>query len=378
MHVAVVTTSFPDATPGSEAAGGFVADFVARLADHVEVTVVAAASSDDRACEGSVDVRRFAVPRLPLSLLRPLDPRDWSAIIGTIQRGNRAVQELVTERRPDHILALWALPSGYWADGATRRAGIPYSIWALGSDIWGLGSVPVVRGVLRRVLQGASHCFADGLQLAQDVESISGRGCNFMASSRQLQDPGAGRAATSAPYRLAFLGRWHPNKGIDLLLDALESLDDADWQRIESLRICGGGPLQDEVLQRAARLASAGKPVETGGYLDRDAASELISWADYLLLPSRIESIPVIFSDTVQLGTPLIATPVGDLPRLFDQHRVGVLADDASAAGIASALRTALAGNAQDFTGSLASVAAKFDVAQVAREFAATLESGND
>ncbi len=378
MHVAVVTTSYPDATPGSEAAGGFVADFVARLADHVEVTVVAAASRDHRSREGSVDVNRFAAPRLPLSLLRPLDPRDWSAIFGTIRSGHRALQQLVAERRPDHVLALWALPSGYWAAAAMREAGVPYSVWALGSDIWGLGRLPIVRGVLRRVLREASHCFADGLQLAQDVESISGRSCGFMASSRQLQNPGAGRAATSAPYRLAFLGRWHPNKGIDLLLEALKSLDDADWALIESVRIFGGGPLQDHVQHCAARLSGAGRPVETGGYLDRDAASELISWADYLLLPSRIESIPVIFSDAVQLGTPLIATPVGDLPRLFDQHRVGLLASDTSAAGIAGALRAALAGNAQEFTGSLASVAAKFDVAEVARECAATLVPASD
>ncbi len=378
MHVAVVTTSYPDATPGSEAAGGFVADFVARLADHVQVTVVAAASRDDATREGKVDVRRFAVPRLPLSLLRPHDPRDWPAIVRSIRCGHKALQDLVAERRPDHVLALWALPSGYWAAAAMRKAGVPYSIWALGSDIWGLGRVPVVRGVLRRVLRNASHCFADGLQLAQDVEAISGRSCEFMASSRQLHDPGVGRVATSAPYRLAFLGRWHPNKGVDLLLEALESFDDADWARIESLRICGGGPLEDEVLRRAAQLAAAGRPVEAGGYLDRAAAAELIAWADYLLLPSRIESIPVIFSDAVQLGTPLVATPVGDLPRLFDQHRVGVLAEDASVAGIAGALRTALAGNAQEFTRSLAEVSAIFDVAAVARECAATLVAGND
>ncbi len=48
--------------------------------------------------------------------------------------------------------------------------------------------------------------------------------------------------ALRAPYRLAFLGRWHPNKGTDLLLDALHQLRDEDWHRIEAVRIAGGAP----------------------------------------------------------------------------------------------------------------------------------------
>jgi glycosyltransferase involved in cell wall biosynthesis len=117
-------------------------------------------------------------------------------------------------------------------------------------------------------------------------------------------------------------------------------------------------------------LQDLGRPVDVGGYLGADAATELITWADYLVLPSRVESIPVIFSDAAQLRRPLVATPVGDLPRLFAQQEFGVLAQEASAAGISAAIGTALAMPASGFSAQLDVLARHFDIAVVAGEFA--------
>ena len=116
MHVAVVTTSYPDTQSGSEAAGGFVADFVQGLAQHVRVTVIAATAGDSSSrTEGSVNVCRFAVRQWPLSLLKPYNPAHWWPIYSTLRDGGRALRDVVTADRPDYILALWALPSGHWA-----------------------------------------------------------------------------------------------------------------------------------------------------------------------------------------------------------------------------------------------------------------------
>ena len=368
-HVVLVTTSYPDGSPGSEAAGSFVADFAAELARLARVTVLAASRADSTQRDGGLTVRRFEVPRLPLSLLRPANPAHWPAIARSLRAGGRALDELVARDRPDHVLALWALPSGYWAMRSAQRHGVPYSVWALGSDIWSLARIPVVRGVLRRVLARADARYADGLALAADVEAVGGRRCRFLASSRRLPPAAAGSRAPGPPYRLAFLGRWHVNKGTDLLLEALGELRDEDWQRIRELRLCGGGPLADVVQAGVARLAEAGRPVTLGGYLDRQAAADLLGWADFLLVPSRIESIPVIFSDALQLGTPLVATPVGDLPALFGEEPVGILAADVSARAYADALRRALDASPADFEQGLARMRERFDPARSAASF---------
>jgi glycosyltransferase involved in cell wall biosynthesis len=254
-----------------------------------------------------------------------------------------------------------------------KQYGIPYGIWALGSDIWGLGQIPVLRSYLKRVLADAEHRYADGLQLGSDVEQLSGASCDFLPSARRLRVEHSRDPADKPPYRLAFLGRWHPNKGVDIFLEALLRLTDDDWAKISEVRIRGGGPLEAKVYGIVAKLQDQGRPVDLGGYLDADAAAELITWTDYLVLPSRLESIPVIFSDAAQLGRPLIATPVGDLPRLFDRQEFGVLAQEASAAAIAAAIGKALAMPASRFSAQLDALARQFDITVVAGEFARRL-----
>ena len=359
---------------GAAAAGTFVHDFAHALSAVARVTVVAPGDTARVSQERQVRVRRFAVPLQPLSLLSPVNPTHWPAIVATLRAGGQAVRQACAETPVAHIFALWALPSGYWALQASRRFGVPYSIWALGSDIWTLGKIPLVRGMLRRVLRDAVHRYADGLALKDDVERIGGKPCAFLPSCRALADGRAKTLRDRPPYRLAFLGRWHPNKGIDLLAQTLEHLGEEDWQRIEAVRIHGGGPLEHPVQARIAPLATAGRPVAVGGYLDREGARDLLAWADYVLIPSRIESIPVIFSDAMQMRCPVIAMPVGDLPRLLAAHRCGVLAPTVTAAGFAQALRQALTAAPTDFAAGLDTAASAFDVAAAARDLAALLE----
>ena len=374
MHVVIVTTSYPDSKSGSEAAGGFVSDFAQQLAKHERVSVVAAtANAPSVRIEGSVEVHRFSVRRWPLSLLRPYHPADWWPILQALRSGHRALENVAAAGRPDYIFALWALPSGHWARAVGKKYGIPYGIWALGSDIWGLGKVPILRRYLRAVLERARHRYADGLQLGSDVEKISGLPCEFLPSTRDLPKHEVRTVSTSHPYRIAFLGRWHPNKGVDIFLESLRLLSPEDWGQIAEVRIHGGGPLEVDVHRMVDALKALGHPVNVGGYLDTAEATELIAWSDYLMLPSRVESIPVIFSDAAQLGRPLVATPVGDLPRLFAQHEFGILADGTEAEEFANALRRAIATQPSRFRADLAAIAGEFDIAAIAARFAGQL-----
>jgi len=369
MHVVLVTTSYPESSSGSEAAGGFVADFAHELAKHAKVTVIAATAGPSSVrTEGSLSVHRFSVGRWPLSLLRPYHPADWWPIYATLRDGLSTLDDVVQSNRPDYILALWALPSGHWARAMLRKYDIPYGIWALGSDIWSLGRVPVLRSYLRSTLRRADRCFADGLKLADDVKELSGRPCEFLPSSRLIAHNEPPDVADTPPYRLAFLGRWHHNKGIDILMDALTLLSDEDWSKISEFRIHGGGPLDAQVHKAASKLRKLGRPVEVGGYLDKQAAAELIVWADYMTLPSRIESIPVIFSDAAQMRRPVIAMPVGDLSRLIEQHGCGILASSVSRTSFASACSEALSTNARRFRSGLEAVDCALDVRESARK----------
>jgi glycosyltransferase involved in cell wall biosynthesis len=342
-HIAIITTSFPDRDPGSEAAGSFVEDFAEVLSRHVGVTVIAPSLSqrkDER--HGNLTICRFTVPRLPLSLLRPGNPIHWSLIIKTLRAGRQAVQRLAGEARIDHILALWILPSGYWARNIWKSHGIPYSVWALGSDVWNLGKIPLVKKLLKIVLRDSFMCFADGYILKKDVKKISGKSCEFLASTRRLPTVKEKSLSTAPPYKLVYLGRWHHNKGTDILLDSLHLLSDENWAKIEEVRIFGGGTLEKIIKSGYAALKEVGRPVLLGGYLDKTQAAELLLWADYLLIPSRIESIPIIFSDAMQASCPVVTTPVGDLSHLIKRYKVGILSTEVSAKAFGSAICEAL------------------------------------
>ncbi len=175
---------------------------------------------------------------------------------------------------------------------AARRAGVSYSVWGLGSDIWTLGRIPLVMAHA-----APSH--------ARSYAPVRGRhptrkryardsvtGMRVPAQLARFPVVKTRDIAQRAPYRLAFLGRWHPNKGTDLLLDALHQLRDDDWQRIEAVRIAGGGPLVDRVVAEVDGLRDAGRPVYREGYLALNAATELFDWADFILLPSAYRKHP--------------------------------------------------------------------------------------
>ena len=109
-HILLLTTSFPDERLGSEAAGSFVADFAEELTQHCRVTVLAPSIRAHVESRGNLRIERFAVPKLPLSLLKVGNPAHWVAIVRTLYNGQKALSRLVEAESTDHILALWALP----------------------------------------------------------------------------------------------------------------------------------------------------------------------------------------------------------------------------------------------------------------------------
>lgn len=363
----VVTTSFPIAGDGSEAAGSFVSDLTEELVRHIPVRVVAPGPSrrHEQWMPG-LEVFRYAAPAKPLSTLKPWFPLDMVDAIKVLRAGECATLDAVSAGSTAHILAMWALPSGEWARRVSHVTGVPYSVWTLGSDIWKFGRIPLIRRVLRNVLHQAHTCYSDGLKLADDTQRIAGREVKFLPSTRLIGSCRKNPLASQPPYRLLFLGRWHPNKGVDLLLDALDMLDDSDWSCIACVEIQGGGPLEKLVHRRVAMLQARGRPVEAGRFLVKAEAEAAIARTDWVLIPSRIESIPVVFSDAVKLGRPVIAMPVGDLPELIEQFRCGITADSGTAASYTRALRRGLASVPVAWASGVYAVAKQFDLPALA------------
>jgi glycosyltransferase involved in cell wall biosynthesis len=361
----LVTTSFPIRDDGSEAAGSFVADLAVALAEHVSVRVVAPGSRSMREqWNDRIEVIRYAAPLVALSTLKPWRISDLLDIVRVLRAGMAATRAAVADDVSD-VLALWGLPCGEWARRAARRRAINYSVWMLGSDVWSLGRVPVLRCMLARVIRQAQRAFADGYKLAEDAQCIGRVPVSFLPSTRQINLADVPPPRAEPPYRLLFLGRWHPNKGIDLLLEALALLDANDWCRIECVEIQGGGPMDALVRERVAALWAQGHPVELGGFLAKPAAEAAIARADWVLIPSRIESIPVVFSDAMKIGRPIICAPVGDLPRLVAEFSVGICSSAVASDSMAAAIRKSLLSPADGFAAGVEAAACAFSLERI-------------
>jgi len=363
----LVTTSFPIAGDGSEAAGSFVSDLVEELVAKIPVRVVAPGVETGREIwRKDIEVFRFAAPSKPLSTLKAWRLGDLRWIWRVLRGGLQTTREAVQHGETSHIVALWGLPCGDWARRVARESEIDYSVWLLGSDVWSLGRFPLVRSYLAKVIQQASCAYADGIQLAEDARQIGGRTIEFLPSTRRIDAVRTEPLRVNPPYHLLFLGRWHLNKGVDLLLDALKLLSEDEWSRISTVQICGGGPLAEIVRRGVCELRMAGRPIELRGYLEKTQAEAALVRADYVLIPSRIESIPVIFSDAMKLGAPVVAMPVGDLPNLIIQNSCGLVADEINAAAFARSLRNAINVGPKQFADGISTVSKLFNLSLIA------------
>ncbi|SOC49327.1 Glycosyltransferase involved in cell wall bisynthesis [Blastococcus aggregatus] len=120
------------------------------------------------------------------------------------------------------------------------------------------------------------------------------------------------------------VGRLHPQKGYDVLLDAVSR-----WSGRESaplFAVAGDGPLQDEL---AARIAAERLPVVLLGR--RSDVADLLGAADVCVLPSRWEGSPFTAQEALRAGTPLVSTRAGGIPELVGEGAVLVPVGDAAA-----------------------------------------------
>ena len=123
------------------------------------------------------------------------------------------------------------------------------------------------------------------------------------------------------------VGRLHPQKGYDVLLEAVARWEAGDRVRPAPLvAIAGDGPLEAEL---AERIRAERLPVLLLGR--RSDVADLLAAADLCVLPSRWEGSPFTGQEALRAGTPLVATRAGGMPDLFGDAAALVPLGDAEA-----------------------------------------------
>ncbi len=230
-------------------------------------------------------------------------------------RDLRAVRAL--RRLPADVVHAHGLRAGALAAIAGRR---PLVVTWHNAQLSGgrLGAV-----LERLVARRADVTLAASADLADRARGLGARDVRLapVAAPRLLptgRDPGRDLGLGS-PLVLA-VGRLHPQKGYDVLVDALPQIGDA------VVAVAGDGPLAAELRARAPQVRWLGA---------RDDVADLYAAADVVVLPSRWEARSLTAQEALRTGRPLVATAVGGLPDLVGDGALLVPPGDPVALGTA-------------------------------------------
>ncbi len=325
MKFIIFTHNYPTSISERRNAGIFVHDFACELAKTNSVSVVCPGSFNKKTKFDGVTVYFFSWGNgKHLGKLRFWNPLDLSNGLNLIRQGFNTLRVAVKETKPDFALVMWAIPGGFFAYIAKVIYGIPYAIWVLGSDFYVYSKIPILGFFISSVLKSAKYTFADGISLSSQVGEVTGKKCFFLPSSTTFDTKVKNQKSKNHRKEivLTFIGRMELIKGPDLLVDAILKLQG----KISNFRInfIGDGSLLPR-LEKRVEKGNVKRYVRFYGNLDdRSKIINVLSASDWIIIPSRSDSIPLVFSEAMKVGVPVIASDLPDLKYFIDKYKVGL------------------------------------------------------
>ncbi len=199
---------------------------------------------------------------------------------------------------------------------------------------------PSARRSMRLVLRHADAVTACSGATLDEAERWLGR--PFGARGRVIHN-GVRVAdfADAAPHReetpyVFALGRLVPQKGFDVLLDAMAALV-AKGHHPHRLLLAGDGAERSSLERTADRLGLADR-ARFLGVTDRARTASLFRGADAFVLPSRHEPFGIVNLEAMAASVPVVATRVGGVPEFVTDGDTGVLVPPEDPGAMADAL----------------------------------------
>ena len=362
MKLAVVTSGFPRQSET------FVLNELLELEQQgVPLHVFSLRKPDDGVFHAAVE-RLLApvtyVPESPLAAPRAFvrahrdafgaDPSRYAGALAAAMRGARRgtakqflragyIAPLLRRFDIGHVHAHFASTAGAVALHLHRLTGVSYSLTAHAKDIYR-------HDVDRRKLAAK----LDAARFAVTVSDYNARYLSRIAPSSRIvriyngldleRFAPNGRVTTAPPLVLA-VGRLVEKKGFDVLVHAFALLRDRGVAA--RCKIVGKGEREGDLRALIAKL-ELGEEVELVGPRTNEQLLELYGAASVVVVPSVVgadgnrEGLPVVLTEAMALGIPVVATDVTGIPELVHVGRTGLLAPQGDARALADRLRQAL------------------------------------
>lgn len=300
----IITHSFPLSL--DDYRGRFIADMLPPGDGPVPVVVL---TPDPEGAgvdvTGAVTIHRFYWRHGYLAGRRIYDPLDLWVFIKMLLIFVVEATKIVRAYKISRIFACWAIPGGLAALLVKVLTGVPYSVWALGTDINKFKKIPLL---LRMIFRFADMVYANSEYLRGEMAEVTGRSIEILPTRSHLPEPVTPHKPLDIPdhaFVVAFVGRLEKVKGIDRFLRIA--------RRVRKVRpdsvfiVFGDGSLGDMVddAAREGHVLWAGRvtPGELAYYARR---------INVLSITSREESMPVVVWEFKGV-CPILSFAVGDI-----------------------------------------------------------------
>jgi glycosyltransferase involved in cell wall biosynthesis len=138
-----------------------------------------------------------------------------------------------------------------------------------------------------------------------------------------------------------FVGRLHPVKGLDILLQATSILE-KDNRLDFVIVLIGEGPLLNSLSNSAENLGISDSVVFIGPQ-PQTVVAQWMQTANLLCLPSHMEGLPNVILEALAQSLPVVASNVGGIPEVITHNKNGLLVPVNKADKLAEALVYCLA-----------------------------------
>lgn len=149
------------------------------------------------------------------------------------------------------------------------------------------------------------------------------------------------RTSDPTAFKVLFVGRIVPQKGPDVLVEALRQLGATDRPAgagAVEVVVIGDGPLRASLEESSSDLP-AEVEISWLGARGHDEVLSWYRWADVFCLPSYSEGLPVVLMEALAAGLPAITTPVAGIPELVQDGVTGLLVPPGDRGALVDALQ---------------------------------------
>ncbi len=241
-----------------------------------------------------------------------------------------AVRQL--RRGPAVAYGHWWVPGGCVAVLAARFSGKRSVVHLHGSDAE-IAKTNPMRLFARFVLRFADKRLAASDELARWSKQLCDRGAQTLSMPLDFDRLPKPSPVPSDGYVLG-VGRLVPEKGFDVLIDAVGSLEESSRPQVV---IVGNGPEREALVKKAAQagvdlhLPGAVSPTELGNWYQR---SRLVA------VPSLREGFGLVAAEAAAAGRAVVASAVGGIPEVVVHGSSGLLVKPGNVEDLAAALRS--------------------------------------